>query len=427
MPSLVVNDRFTARLGPAHAPRGRAALPLLFVITDLDPGGAEKCLAELALGLDRSRWAPAVCCLLRPGVVAERLRAGGIPVHALGARSAWSAISSAARLVRLMRRARPVLVHTFLFHANVLGRLAACAAGVPHVVSSIRVAERRYGYHLVLENLTARLADRVVCVSDAVRQFMMRRAYLPRARLTVIPNGADPQRTCGVAPLDRSSIAVPHDAVLAVYAGRLDPQKGCDVLIEALALATCDVPRLHLALAGTGPQAGSLARLAEERGVAARTHFLGWCDDIPRLLAAADLFVLASRWEGMPNAVLEAMAAGLPVVATRAEGVPELVQEERTGLLVPVGDAAQLAAALRRAASDARARAEWGARARTRVAEHFSLDQMISRYDALYRAILVSGHERDAGNVSCLLDARASASASKKNQTNRESDGVPQR
>src|SRR5207244_1839586 len=120
------------------------------------------------------------------------------------------------------------------------------------------------------------------------------------------------------------------------YAGRLDAQKGVDVLLQALAGVIGSVPRFHLLVAGRGPQAAALQSLARQLGVNAHAHFLGWRDDVPAILGVSDLFVLPSRWEGMPNAVLEAMAAGLPVVATRADGIAELVDHDETGLVVAI-------------------------------------------------------------------------------------------
>jgi starch synthase (maltosyl-transferring) len=368
-----------------EADRGsRRPLRLLFVITDLDVGGAEKFCVQLATGLDRSSWSPAVCCLSRPGAAAEPLAAAGVPVYSLDARSYWHAPATVLRLAWLMRQVRPAIVHTILFHANVVGRLAARLAGVRRVISSIRVAERRYAHHLVLENLTCRLAQRILCVSGAVARYVRRHAHLPAAHLAVVPNGVDADEVGAATPVDRATLGLPPDASVAAFVGRLDPQKGVDMLLRAAALAMSQLPQLHLVLAGAGPERDALVQLARQLGIQSRAHFLGLRSDVPSLLRAADLFVLSSRWEGMPNAVLEAMAAGLPVVATRTEGTTELVREGETGLLVDIDDCSGLARALVCVAADPSRRADWGSAARQLVRREYSVDRMIVRYEQLY-------------------------------------------
>jgi starch synthase (maltosyl-transferring) len=361
---------------------------VLFVITDLDVGGAEKCCVQLATGLDRHRWAAEVCCLSDPGALGERLRVAGIPVHALRAAGVWDAPHAVLELTRIIRRVRPAIVHTFLFHANMTGRAAAWLAGVPRVVSSIRVAERRYRYHLILETLTCRMSHKVVCVSESVARFTQRRSHVPRSRLAVIPNGIEIQPARSAMAVDRLNLGLPHGSIVGLFVGRLDPQKGVDVLVRALAVARNQVASLHMLLAGSGPEREYLARLVDDLGLGSYVHFLGWRDDVSAVLRAADFFVLPSRWEGMPNAVLEAMAAGLPVIATRAEGSMELVRNGETGRLVEIDDEHALANALVELACDATLRDAWGKRGKSIACTEFSLATMIARYDELYESLL---------------------------------------
>ncbi|MBI3462066.1 MAG: glycosyltransferase [Planctomycetes bacterium] len=363
---------------------------VLLVITDLDVGGAEKCCAQLATGLNRERWSPEVVCLSPPGAMVDRLMAAGVSVHTLGVRGYWQLPVAVVQLARLIGRIRPALVHTFLFHANVVGRLAAGLAGAVPVLASVRVAERRFRYHLIGENLTCRLSRRTVCVSEAVLRFTRSKSHVPASRLVFIPNGIAVDQVRLAIPVQRSTLELPGDSVVALYVGRLDPQKGVDVLLQALRSAQTMVPPLHLVLVGTGPQHGQLVMLARELGIERHVRFVSWRDDVPSLLRAADFFVMPSRWEGMPNAVLEAMAAGLPVVATRTEGTAELVRNGETGLLVPVDDPAGLAHALVVMASDRDQRLQWGARGQELARREFSLDRMIAQYDELYESILGS-------------------------------------
>ena len=361
---------------------------VLFVITDLDFGGAEKCCVQLASGLDRKRWHAEVCCLSEPGVLAERLSGAGIQVHSLRANTVWSAPRAVWKLAMLMRRFRPAIVHTFLFHANIIGRLAARLADVPRVLSSIRVAERRYQYHLILENLTCRLSQKIVCVSHAVARFTYRNSHVPGSWLVVIPNGIDARSDHSTVALNRSSLGLSPDSIVALYVGRLDPQKGVDVLLRALAIARNRCDNLHLLVAGSGPDRESLTALARQLGLASHVHFLGWREDVPALMRAADLFVMPSRWEGMPNAVLEAMSMGLPVIATRAEGSAELVRDGETGRLVAIDDESGLASAIVESACNAGLRALWGERGQAVARDEYSLGTMIARYEQLFESLL---------------------------------------
>jgi glycosyltransferase involved in cell wall biosynthesis len=367
-------------------PRPKRPRRILFVITDLDAGGAEKCCAQLAIGLDRARWEPSVCSLAAPGVLADELSSRGIPVHSLYARGARDFSRSVWRLTRIMRRTRPELVQTFLFHANVVGRLAARCAGVPRVFSSIRVAEKRHRYHLVVENLTCRLSDRIVCVSQAVGRFTRRHSHVPPQRLLVITNGVDVDAIDGVPGIDRRALGILPDALLALYVGRLDRQKGVDVLLHAFARVRHRLPQLALVVAGAGPERDALVALARELGIDAHAHFLGWRGDVPALCTAADFLVMPSRWEGMPNAVLEAMAAGLPVIATRVEGSSELVQDGDTGKLVASDSVEELADSMIALATDRATRERYGRNGRDRVRQAFSLQRMIADYERLYES-----------------------------------------
>jgi starch synthase (maltosyl-transferring) len=358
------------------------------VITDLDIGGAERALSELATRLDPARWRPGVFCLGGPGALAAVLRGAGIPCECLGA-GRRDPLAAIARLAAGLRRFAPELVQSFLFHANFASRLAAPFAGRPWVLGGLRVAERQKRWHLVLDRLTARLSAGSVCVSQGVRNFSRDVAGLDPARLTVIPNGIDPAPFDAAEPVPRAAIGIPTDAHLALYAGRLDLQKGLPNLLEAAQRVIALRPGWHLALAGDGPQrAWLLEQLAHRRELRDRVHWLGPRQDMPGLLKSSDLLVLASLWEGMPNVVLEAMAARRPVVGTAVEGTEDLVVPGQTGWLVPPRDPAALSQALLEATDDPDRCRRYGAAARLRVEREFSIESTVAAYERLWAAVL---------------------------------------
>jgi len=178
---------------------------------------------------------------------------------------------------------------------------------------------------LALDRWTSRLVDQYVCVSHSVAEFSHRRGKLPREKLVVIPNGVETDRFRRATPANLRQLGVPDGQCAIVCVGRLDRQKRVDWLLRLAPELLARLPRHDLLLVGAGPQLDSLRRLAAQLHVERRVHFLGFRDDVPQILAAADLLVLPSAWEGMPNAVLEAMAAGLPVVSTEVEVVHELL------------------------------------------------------------------------------------------------------
>jgi glycosyltransferase involved in cell wall biosynthesis len=359
-------------------------LPLALVITELDFGGAE--LVNLAMGLSRERFSPAVYSLQsRPknDLLVRRLEEAGIPVHFLDVHSHWQFFSAVSRLAELFRQQQPQVVQSFLFHANVVATMAARKANVPRVVTGIRVADPSAWRQRVERWLMPQM-DKIVCVSQSVADYSAGKCGFPAEKLVVIPNGVHLSRFENVQPADLTQLGIPAGRRAILYVGRLDRQKGLDWLLgEVIPLVFQDLPQHDLLLVGDGPQLEVLQTLAEKEGLQGRVHFGGWRGDVPQIMAASDLLVLASRWEGMPNVVLEALAAGKPVVATQAEGVLELLGEGAARQSCPAGDATGFAERIVRVANDPSLAAELGTRNQRRAAE-FSLQGMISRYEALY-------------------------------------------
>lgn len=366
-------------------------LRLALCITELDVGGAERCLVELATRLDRRRFAPVVYALsaepapATPSLVPQ-LREAGIETHFLGGRRASHFPRIVGRLTQRLRTQQAELVQSFLFHANLAARLAARRAGVPHVMSGIRVAERSARWHLWLDRLTARLVDRYVCVSQSVADFSREAAGLPSEKLVVIPNGIDAERYQRAEPLDLTSLGIGAGRRAVTFVGRLDRQKG---LLDFLRHSPRWLERfpLHdLLLVGAGPQEDELRMEADKLAISSRVRFTGWRGDVPRVLRASDLFVLPSHWEGMPNALLEAMAAGLPVVATDVEGVRELLGEGASLQTAPRGDSQRFCEQVIALLGD-RGPAERCAAENQRRARNFGWQAMVDAYQRLFDEI----------------------------------------
>lgn len=369
-----------------------AAVPvrIAFCITDLDPGGAERALARLVTGLDRGRWEPRVFCLSSGGALADELQAAKVPVVCFGARR-WNHVPVLLRLSRELKRFRPAILQTFLYHANLAGRIAGRMARIHTIVSGIRVAEKRSRARLWLDRWTNRLVRLNVCVSRAVAAFSAEQSGLAAEKIVVIPNGVDVPRFAGAAPADLSGLGIPPGSRTLLSIGRLDPQKGLGDLISAAALIIHRFPDAHFLVVGEGPERSRLDEMIREQGLAERVHLAGWRADIPELLAAGTALVLASHWEGLPNVILEAMAAGLPVVATRVEGTDELVIDGQTGLVVPPRSPNDLAESIEKLLLDPAAAKVMGQGGQQRAKSEFTWEAMVVQYERLYRSLLEPG------------------------------------
>lgn len=362
-------------------------LNVLQLIPTLDRSGAEKQMVLLARGLPRDRFRVEVAALTRLGPLEADLRAAGIPVTFIGKRHKLDPLAF-GRLVRFLRTRQFDVVQTWIFAANVYGRLAARWARVPIVVTAEMAVDLWKGRApLAIDRTLARITDRVVGNSKAVLDFY-RRAGIPDERLTCIPSGIADEEPPPVNPCEvRASLGLPAAGPIALFAGRLAPQKGVKDLLAALDLLQHVRPQLHTLIVGDGPLRGSLEELATAFELQGRVHFLGHSDDVPRLLAASDLLVLPSLYEGLPNVVLEAMRFRKPVVATAAPGTTEVVAHDQTGLLVPIHAPTELARAIRAVIDDPALARRLGQAGRKRVEDEFRVETMVERFAVLYEEL----------------------------------------
>lgn len=364
-------------------------MKILHLITELSTGGAQMALWRLLKGLDRERFRPVVACLYNgDGMVAGRIRELGIPVIDLGMTAKWR-LDALERLYRLLRRERPCILHTWMFHVTIPGRLLGRLAGVPVIISAERTMGQESEARYWLNWLTAPLGDRVICVSERVADFSAEHIGLSPARLVVIPNGIEllPQPAVDKAAV-WAELGRPRPEMVIGTVGRLEPVKGFPYLLEALAQLAPAYPAVHLLIVGDGPERTALEAQAHRLGLGERVIFAGHRTDVPLLMGGMDLFVLPSIWEGMPNVVLEAMAAGLPVVATAVGGTPEIVVEGETGLLVPPRDPAALAEAMERLLADPALRLQMGRAGRDRVQQYFDIERTIRLNEELYNTLI---------------------------------------
>lgn len=364
-----------------------------FVITELFVGGAEKCLTEIAVALAEGGDQIRVFSLasLPDGdqrLLVDRMHRSGIAVHGLNAESIWNYPRAWRALRGRLEESPPQLVQTFLHHANVLGMHAATAAGISVTVAGVRVAQPR-PLRSQIERVALGRAHRVVCVSNAVRSFAMANLGCAAEKTVVISNGVDIERFSMATPIEWSALGWPNDADVSLFVGRLDSQKGIDLLQQQIARIAPEATKRKLLLVGDGPLRQPLQQWCDQMGPA-RVQLLPWQSDIAPLLKACRLLVLPSRYEGMPNVVMEAMAAGKPVVCSLVEGSEELLQQDAQGQGFAPGDGTNMARLIEQLAAD-RSRCErLGNENQLRMKNHFSLDRMVDAYRQQYAMLLES-------------------------------------
>jgi glycosyltransferase involved in cell wall biosynthesis len=364
-----------------------APIKIAFCITDLDVGGAERMFVELVTRLNRDRWEPRVFCLSRPGALVDRLARHNVPVRCFGATGIGS-IQVFWKLAAELKSFRPLLLQTFLFHANIVGRFAARWARVPRVVCGIRVAERRSRWPLWLDRFTQRLVDHNICVSRGVVDFSRREGGVPESKLSCIPNAVDFDVLANASPLKRAELGLTDSSPLILFVGRLDPQKAPFVLLEAFARLHARHSDWQLLFVGEGPLRQPIEDWIQSRRLQNNIRLAGWRPDVGSILKTANVLALPSLWEGMPNIVLESMAAGLPVVASRVEGTDELIIDGESGLLVTPGSDVELEQQLEAVLTNEELAARLRNSAKSAVKSTFSCDRMVASYERLYLQLL---------------------------------------
>jgi glycosyltransferase involved in cell wall biosynthesis len=366
------------------------AAPVSLFIGQLGLGGTERQVVLLASGLWQRGIDTDVIVMFAGGERERELRAAGVPVVNLGFRRRpvglgmlWANLRAFGRLVRHLRRRRPAVLHAFLFHSYLLAAPAARLARVPVLVAG----RRSLGYFkggrrwiLAIERAATAVTDLLIANAEAVAADARDEEGVPADKVIVIYN-ALPDAAFEAAAPERAPAIEERGRPVVLCVANLLAYKGHRFLVEAAALLRERGLDITLDLAGDGPERAGLAALAAEREVDVR--FLGARTDVPQLLARADAVVLPSLTEGLPNAVMEAMAAGRPVVATDVGGTGELLRHDR-GILVPPGSASALADGLQRLLTDPEHAAQLAAAARAWVCENAALDTMINRHVGVY-------------------------------------------
>lgn len=371
-------------------PFTRSPVRILFMIWSLEAGGAERVVMDLAAGLDRHIYEPIVLCLNQKGRLAHELESKGIRVLELYKKPKLD-FSVVPKLTEIFRREKIDLVHTHLFTANSWGRLACALSGIPVIATEHNVDLWKKNYHFWLDRALAPVSRRLICVSHKVHRFYAEKIGV-NGNAKVIYNGIDIQRyakgqTSGKSAL-KKKLGFPDPALVLGAVGRLVPVKRHKDFIEAVRILNEHGFLVCGVIVGGGPLEAELRQKIREENLEKTVILTGPQNEVAEYYQLMDLFVLCSEQEGLPLAMLEAMAAEIPIVATRVGGIEECLRDQQEGLLVHPGSPQILADAIGRILENPKLKNSLVKKAKERLSENFSVNRMLTEHQKLYEEVL---------------------------------------
>jgi len=354
-------------------------IKVIHLVEDLMRGGLENVIAEIVSGLDKEKYNFEVWCIARAGAVADELQSRGFTVETLGILSYHNPFNI-LRLISLLRKTKPDIVHTHGYFSSVIGRLSAKIAGVPVIINHLHTVFNLSSLRNVIVDKTLNLfTDRIICVSKKVEESFMAAGYGFKKKSIVIYNGIDGRKF-----MPRIS---GHQTKSLISVASLYPHKGQTYLLKALKIVSEECPEVSLEIVGDGPLRKELEDECSSLGISSKVKFLGERNDVAFLLSRAGIFILTSLREGFSLSLIEALACGLPVIATNIGGVPEIVKDQENGLLVSSQDSRALAIAIKSLLKDEPRMREMGLKGREIFEKFFTLEIMLKRFDELYKEL----------------------------------------
>jgi glycosyltransferase involved in cell wall biosynthesis len=366
-------------------PNDSRKLKIVHLVTSLEVGGAQHNMLLGLPNLEPSRYKHILISIMDRMQMKQQFQQAGIEVHTLGL-SKKTDIAVALRLRSLLKSIRPDILHTYLIHGNVLGRIVGRLAGVPTIIGSELTIGQAGRIGRLATKLTNPLTDAVEVNSETGGKSIIADLGVPESKIEVVLPGLDldafgrtDQRS-----LVRTELGIEDSEHLVLYVGRLRAVKGVEFGIRAFAKALEQNPRLKLALAGEGDQRSYLESLSAKLGIENNVKFLGARKDLPNVLSACDSVIMPSLTEGFPRVAIEAMASAKPVIATRVGGTPEAIIHNKSGILVPSKDIEAMAEAIVNVANNSELATRLGSAARERTEQHYSASKYVTRLDEMY-------------------------------------------
>lgn len=366
---------------------------ILHIYQNSKIGGVQQQLLSLLKAYNREWFHPIFCCLGPKEEIGKEIEGTGIEFIPLN-KLRYNRFSPGIvlELHRLMKKKQIHVVRTHRYRSNLYGRLAAFLAGVPVIIASVHDNYRtdKRPKRRIMNRILSKITDKIVAVSEDVKEDIIRYDSIDPSKIEVIPNGIDVERfnpeknTTDI----RKEFSLEEDDIVIGFIGRIVPAKGLEYLLNALPYLKEEFKSIKLLIVGEGSLMEELKERAKKNNIFDNILFIGRRRDIPEILASINIFVMPSIAEGLPNALLEAMAMGKPIVTTEVGGIPEIVKNGFNGLLVPPRDTLSLSKAIKELISNDRLAAKLGQAARDLVYDNLSIKAIAQKWQSLYLSIL---------------------------------------
>ena len=358
-------------------------LNVMHVVLSLKCGGLEKLVIGLSAVFAKNGYRTSIFCLDKLGELASEAKTKGIIVHHVKRRKGID-LTLPFRLAQLIRAERVDIVHTHNMGPLLYGTIAAKFAGVPVVINTRHGRDLRHTNRLIWG-----MNDAIVAISNDAKNELLKNNAIDLGKVSVIHNGIDLEVFKSRISQQEAKKTLGLDSLSVIgTVSRLSREKDQSNLIKAFTTVASAEPKARLVFAGDGPLKDELAALADDLGIKNKVAFLGFRDDVNKIMQAFDIFVLSSLQEGISLSLLEAMASARPMIVTNVGGNPEVVVDGKTGFLVPPKDSQKLADAIIRLLKNPGLAQKMGEAARARVEERFTLDRMVTEYEGLYKRCL---------------------------------------
>jgi len=361
-------------------------LNVLQLTTDSKIGGAENVVLWLARGINKKIFNISICCLAPKGPLFDEANKEGIAIYSLELKYWWD-LFKAFKLIKLLKDKQIHILHSHLFHANILSRIIGRLAGVPIIISTEHIMGLEAKWRLVLNKLTSKWVTRYIAVSFAVGGFLKDKVGIGQYKISVVQNGIDPKEHLTKENMLSEFGFTNMDKIVGTVA-RIHKQKGHRYLLYAVKDVIRIFPDTKFLIIGDGPLKNKMEKLSFDLQISNNVIFTGFRNDVLNIMSIFDIFVLPSLWEGLPITILEAMSMKKSVVATNVSGNSEIVEDSISGILVAPGQPAQLAQAIIRLLNDETLRIKMGEAGRRKIVEHFNLDRMIGETTLIYKELI---------------------------------------
>lgn len=375
----------------------KTPVKLTYVINNLNVGGAEKLLLSTVKKLDQNKYDITVCPMLKSNTLLNDFLQAGVRVFSINMTNKKD-IRGFFKLYGFFKSNKIDIVHTHLSEADVFGRFAAIMAKVPIIISTdhrvddwkMKPKRLRTKLRFLLNRLAAKFSNGIITVSNDIKDHLIKNEKIPPEKIYVIKNGIEinQKHTSKNVETDKKEIVLG-------CAARLSREKGHSYLLRAFKTAKTKIPNLKLLLAGEGIMRVPLEKLAQELEISHDVRFLGLIDDMNNFFTRIDIFILPSLQEGIPLALLEAMAAEKPIIATAVGGIPEVIDNGSDGILISAADEHELKSAIISAIQNEERRKEMAHNARNKIIENFSLAKTINQLETLYYRLQENSNMQD--------------------------------